>query len=329
MRALRAVSASLRQVMGSPSLVVSIWLLVLVGSIPATLVMEEAVREDVGSSLLAEELREQLDLGWLEEFRARRPAVAGELRPVRVSPALWLENLESWLSGRWIADHRGLAASAVVLLLSWIAVQGGILEHLLRRRERFDLRGFSGAAGAYFFRFLRLAVLTAIGYFGVYRLGLWLVPRIDEWTRDSTSEMTVLVLHLLAAGLVATLLASIHLVGEFAKIATVAEGRRSMCLASLRALSSVLRHPVDVAGVFLTLSLVLLAWQITFLWLAPRANVASLTLVFVAFATGQVYLLGRAALRVTRFGAEIRIWETWRGVAGGISRTNQRAGRAR
>ena len=48
--------------------------------------------------------------------------------------------------------------------------------------------------------------------------------------------------------LIVTLMASIHLVSDYAKIATVHENRRSMVFAVGHALSQVVRHPLQAFG---------------------------------------------------------------------------------
>ena len=169
------------------------------------------------------------------------------------------------------------------------------------------------AGGAYFFRFLRLALMMGLGYYGVYRLAFWLFPAIDRWTIDVTVERTVLAFHLSALALVGLLMVVVHLIAQYAKIATVRERRRSMLLAVLRSVRLVLAHPLQSVGLYGTMLATLGILQVTYFWLAPETTGASpLSLVF-AFALGQVYLIFRWAIRIARYGAEIEQFDRWTG----------------
>ena len=55
-----------------------------------------------------------------------------------------------------------LGALALGLLL-WLFLSGGLLDRYARRR-RGGARGFFGACGVFFFRFLRLGLLAGLAY---------------------------------------------------------------------------------------------------------------------------------------------------------------------
>lgn len=295
------------------ALVIVMWLIVLLAALPLAMVMEDTIRADVGSSLIHEDLRGGLDLGWLEEFRHRNGALAETLQPVRVSPAMAFDTLELWLSGGWVEENRALAATGGLFLVIWVLLQGGILTHLSSPDLRFRLSTFLAAGGSYFFRFLRLAVMTGLAYYGVFKIAYRLFPAIERWTRDTTAETRVLAFHLAAAVGVAFFLAVVHVVAEYARIATIREKRRSMVLAVVRSVLQVGRHPLQTMGVFATMLVLLGLVQVLYYWTAPGIAGESPAALLVAFLVGQVYLLIRWALRIARYGAEIELYDSWTG----------------
>jgi len=314
MKVAKAVVRGLMRMAECSGLVVAMWLIVLIAALPFAVVMEDTIRTDVGSSLIHEDLREGLDLGWLEEFRYRHGGgLADTLRPVRVSSAMVFETLELWLSGGWVSENRALAASGGLFLIIWILVQGGILTHLSSPELRFRWSTFLASGGAYFFRFLRLAMMMGVAYYGVYKLAYWMFPAIDRWTRDVTAETTVLGLHLAGLVGVVTLMAIVHLVAEFARIATVREKRRSMILAVARSVHQVGSHPLQSVGVLGVMFLILGLVQVMYYLMAPGIGGSSPLALVVAFAIGQVYLLIRWALRIARYGAELALYDSWTG----------------
>lgn len=313
MSVLKALATGLRRTMGSGAPLLIVWLTVLLSALPGAVIMEELVRQDIGASLMHEDLRDGLDLGWLEEFHYRKPGLARTLRPSSVTSVAPFDNLEAWFSGTWFTQHRGLAAAGIGFLLVWIYLQGGILDHLAHPGRTFEIGPFMGAGGSYFFRFLRLGLLSGAAYFGIYRGARWLFPRIERLTQDVTVERTALAYHLFGAAAILLVMGFVRLVADYAKIATLREQRRSMLLAVLRSSGRVVRHPIQAFGLLGVLSALLLLLQGLYFVLAPQITGTTASALLVAFAVGQVYLILRWALRITLFGAEIHLFDQWSG----------------
>lgn len=322
MKIAKAVVSGFMRMTQCTGLVVAMWLIVLVAALPLAVVMEDTIRGDIGSSLVHRDLRTGLDLGWLDEFRDRSPGLAEALRPGRVSSAMVFETLELWVSGGWVSESRSLAAVGGLFLIIWILVQGGILTHLSSPDLRFGWGTFLGAGGTYFFRFLRLALMMGVAYYGVYKLAYWLFPAIDDWTLDITSEKTVLGLHLVGLSAVVMLMAVVHLIADFARIATVREKRRSMILAVVRAIRQVGSHPIQALGVLGVMFLLLGLWQAIYFLVGPGVTGTSVLALVLAFSVGQVYLFGRWALRIARYGAEIALFDSWTGPVGSVDESS-------
>jgi len=106
-------------------------------------------------------------------------------------------------------------------------------------------------------------------------------------------------------------MALVHLVADFARIATVREKRRSMILAVFRSARQVARHPLQSIGVFAVMILMLGLLQLVYYWLAPGIGGGSPLALLVAFGIGQVYLMIRWAIRIARYGAEIALFDRW------------------
>lgn len=311
MKVFKATLAGLRGTTRSTRVVILVWLTILVSALPLTVALREVIEEDIGTSQIQEDLRGGLDLGWLEEFHYRHEGLAQTLTPGRVSRALVWENMELWLSGGWITENRLLAATGMVFLLIWVLLQGGVIAHLSRQDSRFQLASFLADSGTYFFRFLRLGVIMGLGYYGVYRLAFWLFPAIERWTRDVTVEKTALGLNLLGALIVVILMSLIHLVAEYAKIATVLGDRRSMVLAIFHSFLQITRHPLQSFGLMGLMFLMLILVQWFFYMAMPDVRNASIGALIFAFVVGQGYLFIRSGLRVARFGAEMTLYSQW------------------
>jgi len=300
-----AISRGLRNSLGSPVLLLWLWLVTLLVALPAGVAMHESVRSDLGLSLAGEGLVGQIDRGWLEEFEFRARGFEKSLGMIQLSSAAVLENLEGWWSGRLFTMDRGLVALAGAHLLVWILMLGGLLQHLAKGGGRLKLHEFFAAGARHFGPLLRLTILSGFFYFAVFRLARRLFPWIEDLTRDVTRETTALAANLAGVALVLILLALLSSISDFAKISIVTQNRRSAVLASVRGLVFVLRRPLRVAVIRLSFGLLLVLLIGLYVSMGPGSGQASWLGVAGALLVGQAYLLARTALRVSLLAAQL------------------------
>jgi hypothetical protein len=299
-----------------PSLVALVWLVAMAFALAGGVAIESELREAIGHSRLADGMRGAIDLGLIEELVAESDGIISTIRPVRLSSASVFDNIDRWISGDWVSAHRGLVAWGTLFVIAWVFFQGGVVEHLIERRRKLQMKVFFAASGDYFGRFFRLSILTGAGYYGVYRIGHHLFPWIERSTVDVTSERLGMTFYLGGALLVMALLSLVHLVADYAKIALIMHRRRSSMLAAVSALFQVLAHPVQTFGLFTLVASLLLVLQLCYVWVSPSPEWRSLAALLITFLLGQLYLVGRWALRLTRYAAEIQLVEGWSRVAG-------------
>ena len=308
---MRALVGGLGDALASPRQLLILWLALLLVALPAAVAIEESIRAAIGPSRADEAMREGLDLSWLGEYASRAKGLERTLEPSIVGRGAVYDNLESWFGGRLFLDARTVAFGGVYVLV-WLFLLGGVLDRFARRERKFVLAPFMAAGARFFPRLLRLTVISGLLYFGVYRLARWLFPWIEGLTRDVTVERQVLLAHLAGALLVAALLGLVNLIFGYAKIAVVYEGRRSSVGALLRAVRFVFGHPGKTIGLYLGLAGIGVLLVAVYALVAPgpgQSTVAGITLAFLA---GQLYLVARLALRLTFFGAQMRLYDSQR-----------------
>jgi hypothetical protein len=310
MSAVKASLKGLARVLGSPSLVLWLWMFNLVAALPLTVVMAGSIESSIGASLVHQKLREGFDMGWYGEFQSRAGGVESTLSPSVVGVGAFLDNVEAWFDGGLFQTYRGLVAVGVVYALVWALFLGGVLHRLGGGAGTFRLSEFLSQGGAYFFRFVRLAVLSGALYYLVYRFSGWLFGRIQESTRDVTAERTIFGYVAVAAVVAALLLCFVNMAFDYAKIATFKENRRSMILAVFRGFGFVLGNLGRTWTLYLGLGLggaILLGGY----WLvAPGPGQATAFGVVAAFLVGQAFLVAKLVLRLTFYAGEIALYES-------------------
>ncbi len=328
MTVLQAISRGFSLALGAPKLVLLLWLATIAAALPAALLVGDALADSFATSLVAERMRQGFDMDWYGEFENRARGIEATFTPTLAGAGVVYDNLEGWWSGRMFAgrgevrppaagqsgtgqpegEFPGLLGLGVAFALLWAFLLGGVLERQARPGEPFTFERFAAGGGRYFFRFLRLALLSAGLYFLVYLLGRRLYRAVQEATLDVTEERTILLWILLAAGLVAFLLHLVRMVFDYAKIATVVDDRRSV-LGSLGAAGrTVLRHPFKTCGVYLGFGLVATALLVLYASLAPGAGPASFPGIVFALLLGQAYLGLRLFLRLGLLGGQLSLY---------------------
>lgn len=308
MKATRALLIGLGGTLAAPGMLLWLWLVNVMAAAPLAVAVGEAIRDSVGTSLVADELRRGFDLGWYGEFAHRARGVEASLRPTQVGAGAAFDNLELWFGGGMFRLEPGVVAMGALWALVWLLMLGGILAHFAEPGRGFLLRRFLENGGLFFFRFVRLAVLAAVPYALVYLFARRLFPWIERATRDVTAETTVLAYNLLGAAAIVLLLATIKMVFDFAKVAVVVDERRSAFLAALRGLRFVARHPLRAYGLYAGFGLATVLVIFLYALVAPGAGQATWPAVAGAFFIGQAFLMARLVLRVTVLGGALSLY---------------------
>jgi hypothetical protein len=286
-----------------------LWLASFFFALPATVVITESIDASAGESRMRVRLLEGFDTGWHGEYLHTARGIETTVSPSQVGLGAWLDNLDEGWSGRLFTRPWGVVATGGLFALLWLFFLGGILERLRRSRPRFFLSDFLGSGGGFFFRFFRLAVVSGVLFYLVFRLAWWLFPWIRERTEDITVERTVLLYNLLGAALIVLLLVLIKLIFDYAKIAMVVEGRRSALWALLRGLRFVLRRPLRTFGLVVGFALLLALVFTVYGFVAPGAGQATPLAIVGAFLVSQLFLVAKLFLKLGLLGSQVALYE--------------------
>ena len=299
MRIVRSFVAGLEKVVQFPSLIAWLYLTSVLLTVPLALSMRTLLKDSLGSSLVHENLRQGFDMDWYGEFSSGGAGLADSFGPSVVGSLPILSNLEKLIDGEILQADRTILLAGLLFLLAWAFFAGGILDRYAHPDEPPTRARFFSQNGEYFFRFVRLLIISLLFYWGIFR---WVANPLHDWledaTRDVTQEKTDILFTLLVYALEAFLLLLVSLVLDYAKIALVVERRRSALLACLRGARFVLAHPGSALGLYLLLAAVglLLVWLYSLV--APGPGQSGTTTILLAFLVGQIYLIARLGLKL-------------------------------
>lgn len=288
-----------RRVLGAPALTFGILAATFLTALPLGIALQNELATHLGTSLEAERSAPGWNRVWAEEFAAGASPLGRTFTHEILGFGGTLAVLSGLLDGRPL--NPTIAAVAAGYIGLWVFLSGGILDRLARGRP-VRAFGFFAACGAYFLRFLRLAVVIAPCYWLVLTtLHAWLFDTVyPALTRDLTVEHRALTIRVALYVIFAAALAAVNVVADFAKVRAVVEDRRSALSALAAALRFIRRRPLRVLALYL---LNVLAAAVVFrIWMqtAPSASAPA----WLALLGGQLFILARIWTKLAFMASE-------------------------
>ena len=318
MSALAAWIDGARRVNRAPAILIGVWTLTLLVSVPLAVAMRGLLAQHLGDSLAAETAASGVNYDWMQEFGEQATGLGATFKPTIIGFGAVLDNASAFLDGtrRPVA----IAGAASVYVILWIFVAGGIIDRYARDRPTRAF-GFFAGAGEFFFRFLRLAAVQAIVYsilFGA--LHAWLFDTLyPRFTREMTVERTAFAVRVglyLIFGIAVAVATTIF---DYAKVRAVVEDRRSMVSALGAAAAFLRRNASAAAALFLLNFAAFVAALGVYALVAPGAGRSGITM-WLGLAVGQAYVLARLWVKLTFWASETALFQGRLGHAGYVVR---------
>jgi len=304
----------LMRVKRAPWLVIGLWLSTLVLALPLSLALQGLIADHLGASMAAQSAAAGMNYDWWNEFLAQSSGVGQTFVPAILGFAAILQNLSG------VADAGGPPSAVVWVVAAQLVVStfliGGVLDRLARDRA-VGAGAFFAACGIYFFRFLRLSVVTVSIYALLFvTLHRWLFGQVySGLLEDLTVERTAFFYRLALYAVFGALVVAVNLVFDYAKVRAVVEDRRSMIGALTAGWRFVRRNLGATIGLYALNSLVFVAVLLFYYLAAPGAAANAL-----AFATGQLFIVLRVIIRLQFAASQTALFQGRLAHAGYVAR---------
>ena len=307
MTPLAAWRDGIRRVNGAPAILIAVWVITVLVSLPLALGLRGMIEQHLGSSLAAGPAASGVNYDWWQEFSDQATGLGVTFKPTIIGFGAVLDNLSAFLDN----DSRPVvvvgAASAYILL--WIFLAGGIIDRYARERAT-RAHAFFAASGVFFFRFLRLgAVMWTVYWILFGYVHPWLFGDVfPEMTREAVVERSAFFLRAGFYLVFAMLVAAFNLIFDYAKVRAVVEDRRSMIGAILSAVGFIQRNAGAAVTLYLVDFLMYLVVLAVYALIAPGAGTGGWT-VWAGFAVGQLYVLMRLWVKLTFWASETALFQ--------------------
>jgi hypothetical protein len=307
-----------RRVNAAPAILLGVWALTLLVSVPMAAAMRGLLAQHLGASLAADTAASGVNYDWMQEFSDQAAGLGVTFRPTIVGFGAVLDNLSAFIddTGRPIV----IVGAASVYIVLWIFVAGGIIDRYARDRATRTV-GFFASSGVFFFRFLRLAIVQWIVYAALFgSVHPLLFERLyPDLIRDLTVERTAFAVRVVLYVAFGGLVAACATVFDYAKVRAIVEDRRSMISAVAAAVGFIRRNAAAASLLFVANFALFAAVLGLYAFVAPGAGGAGASM-WVGFAIGQLYVVARLWVKLVFWASATAFFQSRLAHAGYVNR---------
>jgi hypothetical protein len=230
---------------------------------------------------------------------------------LRVVPLdmMWLGEIVLKYQDALAALAGGIVVGGLAYLALHIYLNGGIVGRLLDREGPAGLAAFSGDCGRYFWRYVRLFLLSLVFY--VLTLGVFmsLVSALFKPLSEAAStEWLPLILSNIHFLIALLLLSAVHMVLDYARIAVVADEERKVLKALRHALTFLRKRFFRAWALYLLVVALTIAGSVAFYVVFGRLGAPGVVQVVSGFLWMQLYVVFRIWIRTLFVGAQAEFY---------------------
>ncbi len=315
---MRAWREGMRRVNRAPAVLLGVWALTLLVSLPLTAVVRGMLAQHLGSSLAADTAASGVNYDWMQEFSDQATGLGVTFKPTIIGFGAVLDNLSAFMDD--IERPVVIVGAASFYILLWIFVAGGVIDRYARDRAT-RAHGFFATSGVFFFRFLRLAAVQWIVYAFLFGwMHPWLFDRLyPRMTHETSVERTAFVARVALYLVFGVLIAAATMIFDYAKVRAVVEDRRSMIGAITGALGFIRRNCGAAVSLFLANFALFVIVAGLYALVAPGAGRTGASM-WNGFAIGQLYVIGRLWVKLVFWASETALFQNRLAHAGYVAR---------
>jgi len=314
---IRSFAVGLKRTFADPRLLLLAWLLSMLAALPATFMLGAELHASLKDHLSAETMEQGFDPIWYGDYQGTTSGLASTFDPTAAGIGGVLSNFEAWIQGELIKGNFGVVVLGLIFALVWAYFLGGYLERATNPEAPAGAAALLSACGRHGGRIVRIALLSAVGYYLVYRLHGWRLDRLEKGLRDVTEETAAMWSTIALYALTFALLILVRTLSDYAKIAAVAEDRPSALRSYLAAGRAMVARPFSLLAILLLYGAVGAALLALFTWLRPSTTTADSWAIGWVIFVGQLWIGLRLSMRLALLRSEALLYASSRSLMRG------------
>lgn len=285
-----SIREGLQRIIRSWRMLLPLYLINLLVAVIAAAPVAEIMQHYWGPSLVSTSLRKGLNFAAIYELLLYNAAA---IRPIVL---LWL------------------ILFMVYEVLS-IFLDGGIISALKSGESRGVSQKLFGEGAAYFWRFMRLFLISLLAYSITALLSALVDSIFARLMASSTLHAEILLILLIRIIVAVLFFAFTRMVMDYSKVITVVENSRTMRYSVWKGLKFSVSHFSKTYGMFLSLSFIFVITVALQSAVNYSINETTASLVAMLFVVEQLFLFTRVGERVWFYGSELSLYQAIRQLA--------------
>src|SRR5438105_2750514 len=127
-----ALGDGIRRVNRAPAIILGVWGLTLLVSVPLAAALRGMLAQHLGSSLAADAAAAGVNYDWMQEFSDQATGLGVTFKPTIIGFAAVLDNLSAFIDNT--ARPIVIVGASSIYVLGWLFLAGGIIDRLARDR---------------------------------------------------------------------------------------------------------------------------------------------------------------------------------------------------
>jgi hypothetical protein len=313
MRAIINFNKGFKTTKKSARMVLLLFIVNLIFAMILAVPMYHSLKDSFGDSLVGERMAKGFDMLWWEEYRDRSEGLAKTFAPSIIGKGAILNNLEGLILMTFFSLPQVILIFGFLYIIFRTFLAGGILSTFNQNGSAFSLKRFFGGAGAHFFRFFLVMLVSWCFFFGVlgfvYR-GLDSIQ--NSVAQNSFSEVTPFYFGLISIAIILFLLLLAQMFFDYTRIQIVIEERTNILTAFRETFRFISKHFGSTLGVFYLLFLVNFGITIVYLFLKSLIPQTTTIGVIVVFLIQQLFIFAIIWIRCWLYASELELYKYWR-----------------
>ncbi len=192
----------------------------------------------------------------------------------------------------------------------YIFLNGGIIGRIAAEGEKANLQNFFGDCGRYFWRFLRVFLLTVVGYILVFGIIFRLIgAAFKPWIESASNELPTIIASNLRTLVFLLIFTVVQMYFDYIKVSLVVRDGKKVMSTALSTLGFIGRRFFKAWFLYLLVGILFIAFTILYFLAGKILPKEGLAAFLIAFVWGQAYVWLRIGVKVLFFSTESHFYK--------------------
>ncbi|RKY86287.1 hypothetical protein DRQ09_06290 [candidate division KSB1 bacterium] len=292
-------------------IILFVFIVNLIFGLVLALPLYNTLQNSFGNSLVRNNMMKGFDYQWWSEFQFNNKGFVTSFNPSIIGIGAILNNIQGLFYGYFFRPtFSPIIVLAIIFMIINSFFAGGLLEIYNSEENKYSMRQFFSGCGTYFFRFLRLMIISLILYAVFF---IWVRGLLDSLhstiTQNAKTERFVVILRFIEDILMIFFICFINMIFDYAKIRTVVEKGKWMVIETVKSICFIFSHFFKVLGLYYLIVIMGVIFGVLY-WVAHTQIVQNtLWMVLIMIVIQQIYIGIKIWIRFTFFGSEMAFFK--------------------